>query len=292
MLTATSIADIDEGLDEKGAARHLESITQHLSFACFFVVVQNTVSALESIEIMSFDIIFVGDNINASSAMSAYEFLRITKVIGMCVPVVLLVSDQSNPQQPGLPVSGFHPANPHEPYFSMTLMRPYTRSELCMTICHAFTAPTPPPRTTGTAGERALPTCTSLSTTTLSLADIASPLYSSVFVPLTASYQAQAFAGSGGAAHFRAVSLHDEYSSVPPPQSQPLRPLESLGVMDIDATSSYTDDMFRGREEEQSLRQRERSQRPLYSESTDRGFKGFTAPMYRQTSAFAEFKGG
>jgi hypothetical protein len=108
---------------------------------------QNTLSALESMEYNTYDLCFVADNVSEICSMNAYEFLRVSKVIGSRTPVVLLTNDESDSEQEGLPPVGFHPTDPICVRFADVLLRPYTRSEVCMTICHAFTAPSPKGRT-------------------------------------------------------------------------------------------------------------------------------------------------
>lgn len=135
--------DIDEDLDERGASTQLESITKHLSLTCIFTVMQNTISALESLEYISFDMCFIADNMSDNCSMGAFEFLRVSRIIGCTMPIVLLTNDESDPNQDGLPPIGFHPSDPTLVKFSALLLRPYTRSELCMLICHAFTIPSP-----------------------------------------------------------------------------------------------------------------------------------------------------
>lgn len=135
--------DIDEDLDERGASTQLESITKHLRLTCIFTVMQNTISALESLEYISFDMCFIADNMSDNCSMGAFEFLRVSRIIGCTMPIVLLTNDESDPNQDGLPPIGFHPSDPTLVKFSALLLRPYTRSELCMLICHAFTIPSP-----------------------------------------------------------------------------------------------------------------------------------------------------
>jgi len=132
---------IDEDLDERGSASHLERITRHLSLTCIFTVMQNSISALESMEFVAYDICFIADNLHNTCSMSAIEFLRIVKIIGCSMPVILLTNSNSNMNQEGLPAMGFHPANIESLNFSSILSRPYTRSEICMMICHAFSSP-------------------------------------------------------------------------------------------------------------------------------------------------------
>lgn len=144
LILFTFLVDIDEGLDERAAAEHLEGITKHLSIVCVFTVVQTAIVALEFIEMTTFDIIFIADSIGLkedSCLIEAYEFLRLIRIFGLEIPIVLLTSEESDKNQPGLPAIGFHAANPLQMFYSMVLLRPYTRSEICMAICHAFTAP-------------------------------------------------------------------------------------------------------------------------------------------------------
>jgi hypothetical protein len=130
--------DIDEDLDERGSSSHLERITRHLSLTCIFTVMQNSISALESMEFVKYDLCFIADNLTDTCSVSAIEFLRIVKIIGYDMPVILLTRSASDMQQEGLPATGFHPTNRDSLKFSSALCRPYTRSDMCITLCHAF----------------------------------------------------------------------------------------------------------------------------------------------------------
>lgn len=169
--------DVDAELEEKEAAAKLEEVTSVLyeqhdgSIICSFTVIANSMAAMESTEHVDYDAIFIAEGKNAtfnfinkrgsgnsnshaniikgskveSADISAYDFLRILRMVGSTVPMILLTSSHDlsysnsiyKASSRGLPAIGFDTITDR---FAAVLQRPYRSKDICHIISQIIAA--------------------------------------------------------------------------------------------------------------------------------------------------------
>lgn len=132
--------DVEEGLEEKVAAAHLEDlIFKLLGVSCSFTVVPNCFLAIESCEHTDFDAILICGH--SLKHIQAFDFLRIFRSVGGLAPVIIMSEYYDEIEIEDYLVEGnaklsYDYNDP--PRFNGKLHKPFTKKEICSLVANVY----------------------------------------------------------------------------------------------------------------------------------------------------------
>eukprot|EP01040_Poterioochromonas_malhamensis_P004220 gene4220-4520_t len=131
---------VEEGLEEKVAAAHLEDlIFKLLGVSCSFTVVPNCFLAIESCEHTDFDAILICGH--SLKHIQAFDFLRIFRSVGGLAPVIIMSEYYEEIEIEDYLVEGnaklsYDYNDP--PRFNGKLHKPFTKKEICSLVANVY----------------------------------------------------------------------------------------------------------------------------------------------------------